>query len=81
MQIQGKTLMRVLTNTHLDCTGDIHQFFLRLCEKKIFFADQTDLDSADDVHGASEGCPDVEEYSYCSPKLRTQRPRYHKIRP
>ena len=35
---------------------------------------QTDLDSADDVHGASKGRPDVEKYSYCSSKLGTQRP-------
>ena len=35
---------------------------------------QTDLDSADDVHGASKGRPDVEKYSYCSAKLGTQRP-------
>ena len=42
---------------------------------------QTDLDSADDVHGASKGRPDVEKYSYCSSKLGTQRPWYHEIWP
>ena len=72
-----------INQTYLDCTGDI-QLFLKIYHLDLILkmiTNQTDLDSADDVHGAGEGCPDVEEYSYRSTKLGTQRPRYHKIRP
>ena len=67
--------------TYLDCTGDI-QLFLKIYHLDLILktiTNQTDLDGADDVHGTSEGCPDVEEYSHRSTKLGTQRPRYHKI--
>lgn len=40
---------------------------------------QEQLDGPQDVHGSSEGGPQVEADPHCSPKLRAQRTRYHVV--
>ena len=40
---------------------------------------QEELNGPQDVHGSSEGCPQVETDPHCSPELRAQGAGYHVV--